>query len=84
MKPPRLIWTLVLTVGGFLLFRFGMATLYPEAITSAQTANLRQFWFGLTAMQKLAITGMELLFFSGVVLLVVALVRVFAGTNLPR
>jgi hypothetical protein len=84
MKRPYLTWGLVLTVAGFLLFRFGITTFYPEAISIGQTAGLRQFWDGLTVMQKVAIAGMEVPFFSGIVLLILALLQLLSGKDSPR
>ena len=78
MKRRLLIWGLLLTVGGWLLFRFGTLRLYPEAVRYAQARNLRQFWEGLTVAQKLFITGTEIPFFTGVVLLFIALARLMA------
>ncbi len=78
MKRRFLIWGLVLTVGGLLLFRFGTLRFYPEAVRYAQAGNLRQFWDGLTVGQKLLITGMEIPFFAGLVLLFVGLVLLIA------
>jgi hypothetical protein len=63
-----------LTVGGLLLFRFGVLSLYPEVIEYARAENLRQFWKGLTVAQKLSITALEVPSFTGVVFVVVALV----------
>jgi|HubBroStandDraft_1064217.scaffolds.fasta_scaffold113626_1 hypothetical protein len=75
MNRSLLIWGLLLTVGGWLLFRFGIMTFYPEAVSLARAGNLAQFWAGLTVAQKLFITGMEIPVFAGIVLVFVGLVR---------
>jgi hypothetical protein len=84
MKRSLLIWGLLLTVGGWLLFRFGIMTFYPEAVSSARAGNLGQFWAGLTIAQKFFITGMEIPVFTGIVLVVVALVRLVTGKKSPK
>jgi hypothetical protein len=83
MKRSLLIWGLLLTVGGFLLFRFGIIGLYPESVEYARAGNLTQFWNGLTVAQKLSITAMEVPFFAGLVLILVGLVRLVRGKKSP-
>jgi hypothetical protein len=83
MKRSLLIWGLLLTVGGYLLFRFGIPSLYPGAVEYARAGNLQQFWIGLTVAQKLSITAMEVPFFAGVVLIFVALVRLLTRKQSP-
>jgi len=84
MKRSLLLWGLLLTVGGFLLFRFGITSLYPEAVEYARAGNLQQFWNGLTVAQKLSTTAMEVPFFAAVVLIFVALVRLPTRKQPPR
>jgi uncharacterized membrane protein len=79
MKRPLWVWGLLLTVVGFLLFRLGILRLYPESVRYAQVGNLGGYWAGLTAGQKLFITGMEIPFLAGIVLLFVGLVKLATG-----
>ena len=83
MKRSLLIWGVLLTVGGLLLFRFGLIRLYPESIDYARAGHLRQFWNGLTAAQKLSITAMEVPSFTGVVFVFVALARLVTRKQSP-
>ena len=83
MKRSLLLWGLLLTVGGFLLFRFRITSLYPGAVEYAREGNLQQFWNGLTVAQKLSITAMEVPFFAGLVLILVGLVRLVRGKKSP-
>ena len=75
MKRSLVVWGILLTVAGFLLFRFGVIGLYPGAEEYAREGNLQQFWNGLTVAQKLFITAMEAPFFAGIVLVFVGLVQ---------
>jgi hypothetical protein len=83
MKRSLVVWGLLLTVGGFLLFRFGITSLYPQAVEDARAGNLQQFWHGLTVAQKLFITAMELPCFAGVVLVFVGLIRLVTRKKSP-
>jgi uncharacterized membrane protein len=72
MKRSLILWGFLLVVAGFLLFRFGITTFYPESVQYARAGALNQFWHNLTVAQKLFIAAMELPFFAGILL-------VFAG-----
>jgi hypothetical protein len=75
VKRYMVVWGLLLLVGGFLLFRFAMFNIYPEALSYARAGNLKQYWDGLTVAQKLSLAAMETPMYAGIVLVLVGLVR---------
>jgi hypothetical protein len=75
MKRRLVIWGVILTTGGWLLFRFWLGRVYPEALRYLRAGNGRQFWDGLTVAQKLFIAGMEIPCLTGIVLLFIALAK---------
>jgi hypothetical protein len=84
MKRSLLVWGLLLTAGGFLLFRFGLTSVYPGAIEYIRAGNSRQFWDGLTAGQKISLSTMEVPFFAGLVLVFGGLVQLVTRKKSPN